>query len=133
MLRMANKRLHGERSVASLLAYVENGMETPDKVATIARRLVTRKLQAVAGRRAPLAPAWVLEQLMAGASEAPSSAGRTACFEGWPDVSGSADVGRSRGWSGRVQAFERGLLHRELGLRGWIGPSSCPRTRASGR
>ena len=76
-LWMANKRLHGERSVASLLAYVRMAWRHR-QVATIARRLLRRKLQAVAGRRAPLAPAWVLEQLVAGASEAPSSAGRTA-------------------------------------------------------
>lgn len=59
---IANKRWRGERSPASLLAYVRVARQH-GQVAAIARRFGYRRLREITGGRAPLAPAWVLEQL----------------------------------------------------------------------
>jgi Glycosyl transferase family 2 len=61
-LAMANRRLHGERSIASLIAYIRMARKH-GQVAAIARRLAARKLRGIAAVPPQLAPAWVLEQL----------------------------------------------------------------------
>jgi glycosyltransferase involved in cell wall biosynthesis len=61
-LWMANKRWRGERSRASLMAYIRVARRH-GQVSAIARRLIARKVREITAGRAELAPAWVLEQL----------------------------------------------------------------------